>query len=1416
MLIKYNYLIRKIYLLFILHLLIILSGCSKINDDLIIKNNLISNYKNIPGITNEEIKQIEVLKNEKKKIIFGTLKSDEIFSNRDQTNNGFIKQICGLFSYIFDIPFITEYYDWETLENEVLCENVDFTDIMTNNLYENNRIISTHPISEHSLSIYELENSKRIDDESDLNGLKIGFLKNSMTNEFVTNIYPFLKIETVDFNNFDEAIIKLKSKEIDAFIAESIYYYKFIEYDYLISKEIFELINFPVSISTLKPNLYFIINLVNKYIESGGISVINDLYLHEETQYFRFALNKTLSNDEKNYLKLIKKSNYKVPISLEYDNYPISFYNSREKKFQGVAIDILSEISKYTDIEFNIINDYKTPWVKIYNDLKNGNASLVSELIYSEERKDNFLFSVPYFSSNYALLSKINYPYLKIYQVSYSKVGVVKDSAYSDIYNSMFTNVTNLHYYDTLYDAIKALDKDEINLLMASENTLLAMRNYLEMPGYKVNIGFKTPIEESHFGFNLSENILWSIFNKTQKFVNIDRIGSNWKSLIFDYSRKLTLVRYRYISMSAIFLLFLFIVTFVLFIRNTKTRQLYKDQMIKLSAIYNSLPDLVYSKNINGEFTSCNKNYELFFGVKEEDIIGKTVINVQNDKEQGKRLFEMDKMVLTENKTLVTEECYLYPNNEKRLFENTKVPLLSDGKVVGLIGIDRDVTEHKNAITAAYEASRAKSNFLARMSHEIRTPMNAIIGMTELALREKEANQIQKHIMTVKQAGAHLLSIINDILNFSKIERGKLEIIPGDYLFSSLVNDVISIIRMRLIDSQIRFAVNIDSLIPNELNGDETRMRQILLNILSNAVKYTEKGFITFTVHFEETDEMTINLIMEVMDSGKGIKKENLDNLFDEYIQVDQERNRGIEGIGLGLSITWSLVKAMGGDIKVYSEYGKGSIFTIVVPQKKRSEKNLAKIINPELKNAIIYERREIYANSIIYSIENLKVKCVLVEKDTELLDELKKKEYNFLFISYFLLKRNNDIIKKFGDNIKIVVLTEFGEAIPDLTLNIISMPVYSISIANILNGVTDYFNYNENDENVIRFIAPSAKILIVDDINTNLKVAEGLMLPYKMKIDLCKSGKEAIEAVSSKEYDIIFMDHKMPEMDGIETTMHIRGMTGNDLYYKNIPIIALTANAISEVKEDFLKKGFTDFLAKPIDMLKLNVILEKWLPKNKREIVVKSNEKIKNEENVFGYEIDGVNVINGVNISGGTIEKYLEILEIFCSDSNKKINELNQFLQSDNFNMYIIYIHAMKSALANIGATELSNEAKMLENMGEHKNYEFIKLNHNSFIEKLKIIITDIENILEKNRVKDYIISENNLKLIKVLFDNLLNALNNYEAGNINKNINELVEITKYSNFEERIKNLSELILMGEYEQAADIIKDLYKEDLL
>jgi signal transduction histidine kinase/CheY-like chemotaxis protein/HPt (histidine-containing phosphotransfer) domain-containing protein len=645
-------------------------------------------------------------------------------------------------------------------------------------------------------------------------------------------------------------------------------------------------------------------------------------------------------------------------------------------------------------------------------------------------------------------------------------------------------------------------------------------------------------------------------------------------------------------------------------------------------------------------------------------------------------------------------------------------------------------------------ASRAKSDFLAKMSHEIRTPMNAITGMAELLLRGELSSKARGYAQDIKQAGNNLVSIINDILDLSKIEAGKLEIVSAKYMLSSLINDTVNIIRTKFREKPIRFFTNIDGNIPNSLIGDEVRLRQILLNLLSNAVKYTDKGCIGLTITMDKQDDKNVLLRMDVTDTGKGIKPEHQANLFDEFVRVDTKKNQGIEGTGLGLPITRKLCAAMDGKLFMESEYGKGSAFTVIIPQGVESEERFAEVKESEKKKILVYEGRAVYAKSLCWSLEKMKVPYTMVTNQNEFAAALYSEEWFYVFSGYGLYEKIKPLMEQEDSFFRgrkkpnLALMVEWGAEVFISNARFVSIPVQSLSIANTLNGKADRQNYFETS-GVIRHSFNGARLLIVDDIPTNLKVAEGLLSPYNAKIDTCLSGAEAIELVKKNKYDLIFMDHMMPDMDGIEATAVIRKLekenevSGNN--GKQIIIVALTANAVVGMKEMFLEKGFNDFLSKPVDVSKMDEILDRWIEKEKKEEVKEKIESCSNSKSDSPLQtpdsllpvISGVDTAKGVAMVRGSLKAYKNILSMFCKDVDERLSKLQIMPKEDTLPAFIIQAHSLKSVTASIGAQEVSTKAAGLEAAGKNADLAFIREHLPEFTEQLAELVKNIRSAI-------------------------------------------------------------------------------------
>ena len=563
--------------------------------------------------------------------------------------------------------------------------------------------------------------------------------------------------------------------------------------------------------------------------------------------------------------------------------------------------------------------------------------------------------------------------------------------------------------------------------------------------------------------------------------------------------------------------------------------------------------------------------------------------------------------------------------------------------------------EVEQSLRIAEDANRAKSVFLSHMSHEIRTPINAVLGMNEMILRECTDESLLSYAENIQSSGKTLLFLINDILDMSKIESGKMDIVPVEYETADVFIDLWNGIYLRAQDKGLTVEFFLNDTLPRKLFGDDMRIKQIVTNLLTNAVKYTSEGGVELRANYKRKEEGMMDLIISVKDTGMGIRQENISKIFDSFQRVEEEKNRHIEGTGLGMNIVMSLLKLMGGDIKVDSEYQKGSTFTVTIPQK------------------------------------------VISDEAT-------------------------------GDFKSIMGKHRSGSA-----------------------------------RNREFFVAPEANVLVVDDNRMNLDVFKALLKRTKMNVVTADSGRKCLELVKEQYFNIIFIDHMMPEMDGIETLHEIQKL--KDFPNVGIPIIALTANVFFGDRESYLKEGFTDFLTKPIDANLLDQMILSYLPgelvqsAEQTEPVVASEQQ-KNEKAEEKYETSdeekhemfeeekretageeggllarleekGFSTQAGIQYCNDDIEFYQVMLTSFTEDAEGMITDIQDAFKKEDHKNYAILVHGLKTMSRTIGANTLSEMAKDMEFAAKKEDTAYVKENHETLLTKYRETVQSLCDVL-------------------------------------------------------------------------------------
>ncbi|MCL2187137.1 MAG: ATP-binding protein [Defluviitaleaceae bacterium] len=1396
--------LRHYYLLALVFLLILLSGCgSRTEDEYIVTCTYISCFRDISSLTSYEIEAVENLLARRYYFVYGMIHSTEAFKDADGSVQGYAALFAQWLTGLFGVPFVPQIFTWNELLENVENHSIDFTGALAPS---ENVHFSTEPIARRTVRYFHLIDNPI---ENNANVLpRYALLAGSSTAEKVLR-YRRNPFEPVFITDYYQAHALLHSREIDALLAECAAEARFDMFGDVISSPFIPFIYAPVSLTTANPELAIIIRVVQAALDEIGRCFIEDLYAKGHRVYLRHKLFLMLDENE----RLFIQNNPRVYFGAAYNNYPASYFNEYEQEWQGIAFDVLHEISDLTGMHFIVANEITTSYTTLIRMLSSGEIPFIAELNRKPQHENYFLWpDIPYLFDPFVLISRTGFNMVSLERVTSMRVGLERGTLHAMYFFSLFPNHSDVYLFDTEGEAFNALSLGHVDLVMSSYSTLLYLINYLEQTDFMINIIFDS-YARSGFGFYMGATELLSIFNDALSLVDtriiseqiMHRTHDYLASRTRDYMRRLTQAQMPWIiSAATLFAVLVLLFTYTL-IHSRSERQRMETMVDErtqelsmktatLTTLVDSIPMFVFMKDANFRYTDVNRNMLNYFNMEKTEVVGKTDEESFNIPHYvAERFRKFDRQSFNENTIVTHEECVPGLRGGNPIFEITKAPLAVEGKKIGIIGIARDIsvrksleaqlsanyenanklsnalaritqsptlssgdlndaadylakegcaafdvdeiniwrvsdddtqlyyisrhiavdydqrivpvidlTRHKiytelleyervivmntradceviyspasevydtamcaameapiridgktvgvvcieqnicekfpkrrdwtleeqnfaasladlmalaisahqrhNAQQEAEAANRTKSVFLANMSHEIRTPMNAVMGFTELLLqREALPQDIGSSLKKIHTSCDMLLGIINDILDFSKIEAGKMEIANAEYNTASLISDTVQLNIMRINEKPITFEMQIDENLPAKLFGDSLRVKQILNNLLSNAFKYTESGTVRLTINAQPNPkESFVTLEISIQDTGVGMTEEQVEALFHEYTRFTNENEGTIEGTGLGMAITQRLLNFMHGEISVKSEKGKGSVFTIRLPQEVGSKETLG---------------REVATNLQQFRTHSLK---------------------------------------------------------------------------------------NTKQKQLKREPMPYGKVLVVDDVATNLYVATGLLNLYKLQVEAASSGQEAINKIKDGNvYDIIFMDHMMPEMDGIEATRHIHALGYNQ------PIVALTANAVAGQDDIFLQSGFTDFISKPINVRRLDAALMKYI----------YHKKVVNKKD------NGIDFMQGLARFNGDEELYMEILRAYADDVSEILKRIEN-ISPETLGDYASAVRTIKNLSMDICAEHVGYIAAELENAVRENNFSKITEKNPPFITAVKKLIDELDSL--------------------------------------------------------------------------------------
>ena len=1180
-----------------------------------------SDYRAIPGVTEEEIADIEALRARRGHFVYGMTLGSETFHDENGNIGGYSKLFCDWLSSLFDLNFKPEIYEWGALLNGMGDGSVDFSGELTDTPERREQYFMTEPIAERAVKRMRIAGSESLTSLARARVLRFGFLRGAITHDMVMPLEK-RRVKAFLLDDYTTAYQLLAQGRIDAFFDESSAEAAFDAYGDVTTELFFPLTYSQVSLSTRNPELQAVISVVQKALRNGAGQYLARAYNKGYQDYMRHKFLARLNEEELAYLRRHLLSGRVVPLAAEYDNYPASFYNAHEDAWQGIAYDVLDEISSFTGLKFARAHQKRLEWPELLRMLESGEAVMITELLRSEEREGRFLWAdSSYQKDYYTLLSKAEYPDININEILYSRVGLIADSAYAEKFRTWFPGHAQSVEYPSTAEALKALENGQVDLVMATRSLLLSLTNFFEQPGFKSNLVFKYPFE-STYGFNINERVLASIISKALGMVDTEDISERWTRKLFDYSLKITQAQRPWLVGSLFLGLCVFALIFIIILRGRRDKagmeSIVRERTTQLRAVINNYSGVIWSVDQDKIITTFNGLYLKTIGVTPDFLEGKSLYLARG---KNRHLDIIDKIEETMD-SAVSQDWV--GDIDGRMFHSHTTPIINEeGLVVGVVGSTDDITDSmllqkklEDAVVAAEAASRAKSEFLSNMSHEMRTPMNAIIGMTSIGKTASDLDKKDYAFGKIESASAHLLGVINDILDMSKIEAGKFEISTVEFNLEKMLQKVVNVVSFRVDEKKQSLTVHIGKDIPPFLLGDDQRLTQVITNLLSNAVKFTpEGGAIRLDARLDKDDQGQPLLRIEVSDTGIGISEEQQALLFKAFQQAESNTTRKFGGTGLGLVISKRIVELMGGNIWIKSAPGQGSTFTFTVKAEQGSGVQdgvglLPPGVNWSSLRALAVDDSPEILEHFSDIAEQLGFSCAVAESGAAALKKINEEgPYDLYFVDWKMPGMDGmelaSRIKSGSGSGSVVIMISAADwnALSDAAKKsgvdkFLAKPLFPSSIADCINECLGRDNVAEQaEEAALEESFAGHRILLAEDVDINREIVLALLEPSHLEIDCAENGAAALRMFSAapERYDMIFMDLQMPEMDGYEATRRIRAL--DDPKARQVPIIAMTANVFREDVEKCLAAGMNDHVGKPLDLEVVLGKLRKYLP---------------------------------------------------------------------------------------------------------------------------------------------------------------------------------------------------------------------------